>query len=190
MAQGRLVHLGGRTDTAARPQAGRGPGLGRRADATRYAQASPRRFTNLPQMRLDPLLARHAVACCPGRIRACQELTDLEQRADGGVTATISDRETGAVRTVRARYLIAADGGRVSAELLGVEREGPKAIQDVVSHHVSTDLSMWSEPDALLAHFIQPWGEGRPVGVLQALGPGRYGRESAGVAGRGQPSPR
>ena len=68
---------------------------------------------------------------------------------------------------------MAADGGRVSADLLGVEREGPKAIQDVVSYHVSTDLSMWSEPDALLAHFIQPGGGGRPVGVLQALGPVR-----------------
>jgi 2,4-dichlorophenol 6-monooxygenase len=154
------------------------PAWGGGDDAERYEEASPRRFTNLPQMRLDPLLARHAAACCPGRIRGHQELTDLQQHAEGGITATITDRDSGAVRTVRARYVIAADGGRVSADLLGVEREGPKAIQDVVSHHVSTDLSMWSEPDALLAHLIQPWGEGRPVGVLQALGPGRYGRDS------------
>ncbi|HVQ96713.1 MAG TPA: FAD-dependent oxidoreductase [Mycobacteriales bacterium] len=154
------------------------PAWGGGHDAERYEQASPRRFTNLPQMRLDPLLARHAAVCCPGRIRAYQELTGIEEHVGGGITATIADRETGAVRRVRARYLIAADGGRVSADLLGVERDGPKAIQDVVSHHISTDLSMWSEPDALLAHLIQPWGEGRPVGVLQALGPGRYGRES------------
>lgn len=147
------------------------------ADAERYAAASPCKFTNLPQMRLDPLLHRHAAEVCPGRIRARQELTGLEQHEDG-VTAAITDLESGEVRSVRARYLIAADGGRVVASLLGVEREGPKAIQDVVSHHVSTDLSMWSEPDALLAHFIQPWGQGRPVGVLQALGPGVYGRDS------------
>ena len=155
------------------------PAWGGGADAQRYAEASPRRFSNLPQTRLDPLLWQHAVAACPGRIRAHQELTDLEQHVGGGVTATISDRQTGAIRTVRARYVVAADGGRVSAELLGVEREGPKAIQDVVSYHVSTDLSMWSEPDALLAHFIQPWGGGRPVGVLQALGPVEYGRDSS-----------
>ncbi len=74
--------------------------------------------------------------------------------------------------------MILADGGRVSASLLGVELEGPRAIREVVSHYVSTDLSMWSEPDALLAHFIQPYGNGRPVGAVQALGPGRYGRES------------
>jgi 2,4-dichlorophenol 6-monooxygenase len=79
---------------------------------------------------------------------------------------------------VRARYIVAADGGRVSAALLGAEPEGPRAIRDVVSHYVSTDLRTWSEPDALLAHFIQPSGQGRPVGALQALGPGRYGRDS------------
>ena len=155
------------------------PAWGGGADADRYALASPRRFTNLPQIRLDPLLWRHATACCPGRIRAFQELTGLKLHESGGVTATITDRNTGTVRRVKARYLLAADGGRTSSDLLGVEREGPKAIQDVVSYYVSTDLSMWTEPDALLAYFIQPWGDGRPVGVLQALGPRRYGRESS-----------
>ena len=56
--------------------------------------------------------------------------------------------------------MILADGGRVSSELLGVELDGPRAIRDVVSHYVSTDLSGWAEPDALLTHFIQPYGQG------------------------------
>ena len=156
------------------------PAWGGGADAERYAEASPRQFTNLPQMRLDPLLFRHASAACPGRIRAFQELTDLREDPSGeGVTATIADLKTGSTHTLRARYVIAADGGRICAQLLGVEREGPKAIQNVLSYHVSTDLSMWSEPNALLAHFIQPWGGGRPVGVLQALGPVEYGRDSS-----------
>jgi 2,4-dichlorophenol 6-monooxygenase len=154
------------------------PAWGGGADAARYAEASARSFTNLPQMRLDPLLARHAAAACPGRLRGQQELTDLELHDEGGATATILDRESGVLRKIRARYVIAADGGRIVPALLGVEREGPKAIQDVVSIHLSTDLSLWSEPDALLAHLIQPAGGGRPVGVLQALGPGKYGRES------------
>lgn len=155
------------------------PAWGGGPDAVRYAQASPLKFTNLPQMRLDPLIARHAIAACPGRIRTHQELTGLQQHPGGGITATIADLRSGRVRKIRARYVVAADGGRVSAGLLGVEREGPKAIQDVVSYYVSTDLSAWSEPDALLAHFIQPWGEGRPVGVLQSLGPDAYGRDGA-----------
>lgn len=154
------------------------PAWGGGPDAVRYAEASPRRFSNLPQIRLDRLLWQHADAVAPGRVRGGQELTGLEQHDGGGVTATITDRATGAVRRVRARYLVAADGGRVSADLLGTELEGPRAIRDVVSHYVSTDLSTWSEPDALLAHFIQPSGGGRTVGALQALGPLRYGRES------------
>lgn len=147
-------------------------------DARRYAEASPRRFTNLPQIRLDPLLWAHAQAWCPGRIRAQQELTGIEQRPGGGVTATVLDLESGAVRQVRARYAIAADGGRASTELLGVRLDGPRAIRNVVNYYVSTDLSMWSEPHALLAHFIQPHGAGGTVGVLQALGPNGYGRTS------------
>jgi len=146
-------------------------------DASRYAQSSPRKFTNLPQIRLDRLLWEHADACCPGRIRARQELTSLRQHGDG-VTATITDRNTGVEHEVSARYLIAADGGRVSSALLGVRLEGPRAIHDVVSYYVSADLGLWDEPDALLAHFIAPRGHGRVVGTLQALGPGKYGRES------------
>jgi 2,4-dichlorophenol 6-monooxygenase len=154
------------------------PAWGGGPDARRYAQASPRAFTNLPQLRLDPLLYAHASAACPGRIRAHQELTAVEQHPGGGVTATLLDRYTGGGRRVRARYLIAADGGRDSARLLGVHFDGQQAIRDVVSNYVSMDLSMWPEPDALLAHFIQPWGGGRHVGTLQALGPNSYDRDS------------
>jgi 2,4-dichlorophenol 6-monooxygenase len=154
------------------------PAWGGGPDAVRYAEASPRRFSNLPQIRLDRLLWQHADAVAPGRVRGGQELTGLVQHDGGGVTATVTDRATGSVREVHARYLVAADGGRVSAGLLGTELEGPRAIRDVVSHYVSTDLQGWSEPDALLAHFIEPSGHGRTVGALQALGPWRYGRES------------
>ena len=146
-------------------------------DAQRYAEASPRKFTNLPQIRLDRLLWEHAAAACPGRIRAGQELTALRQH-DNGVTATITDRDTGIEREVSARYLIAADGGRVSAALLGIAMEGAHAINAVSSYYLSTDLGLWAEPDALLAHFIAPRGRGRTVGTIQALGPGSYGRES------------
>jgi 2,4-dichlorophenol 6-monooxygenase len=154
------------------------PAWGGGPDAERYAAASPRRFTNLPQLRLDPLLWRHASACCPGRIRGYQELTSVEQHEPGGVTATILDRTSGTERRVRARYLIAADGGRVSGNLLGVDCDGPRAIRTVVSCHISTDMSAWSEPDALLCHLIHPRGRGRNTGGLQSLGPGRYGRQS------------
>jgi 2,4-dichlorophenol 6-monooxygenase len=153
------------------------PAWGGGDDAVRYAQASPRKFSNLPQIRLDRLLWQHADAACPGRIRAFHELVALTQD-DGGVTAQIVDRQAGTTHVVRARYAIVADGGRASTDLLGVEMEGPRAIRDVVSQYVSSDLSLWSEPDALLAHFVGPSGNGRTTGALQALGPGRYGHDS------------
>lgn len=154
------------------------PAWGGGVDAVRYAQASPRQFANLPQIRLDPLLWAHADAACPGRIRPHQELTGIEHVAGGGVIATILDRQSGESRKIRARYLIGADGGRASADLLGVDREGPTAINEIISLYVSTDLSAWKEPSALLAHFIQPWAGGRTIGTIQALGPNHYGRES------------
>lgn len=154
------------------------PAWGGGQDAAKYARASPRQFANLPQIRLDRLLFEHADAACPGRIRAMQELVGVQQLPGGGVIAAVHDRRTGDTREIRARYVIAADGGRTSADLIGVVREGPRAMKDVVSLYVSTDLSAWREPSALLCHFIQPWGGGRHVGTLQALGPYHYGRES------------
>jgi 2,4-dichlorophenol 6-monooxygenase len=154
------------------------PAWGGGPDAERYAQASPRKFANLPQIRLDPMLWAHAKAVSPGRIRARQELAGVEQLEGGGVIATVLDRDSGVEHRVRARYIIIADGGRVGADMLGVEREGPRAIQDVISLYVSTDLSMWKEPSALLAHIIQPSGGGRVIGTVQALGPYHYDRDS------------
>src|SRR5579863_6304417 len=84
-------------------------------DRARYAQASPRAFANLPQIRLDTLLWKHADARSPGRIRARQEVVDLEL-VDEGVTATAIDRESGESYRIRADYVIAADGGRICAE--------------------------------------------------------------------------
>lgn len=154
------------------------PAWGGGADAARYAEASPRRFANLPQVRLDPLLWAHADAVSPGRVRGNLELIDIDQLSEGGVRATVRDRADGRQRTVSARYLIGADGGRATADLLHIDKQGPTAIRDIVNLYVSSDLSMWPEQSALLAHFIHPSSGGRSAGTLQALGPGRYGNKS------------
>lgn len=153
------------------------PAWGGGADSARYATASPRKFANLPQLRIDPLLYAHAAAACPGRVRARQEVIGVTQDSDRA-TVTFLDGETGEAHSMRAKYVVFADGGRSSAELLEVEMEGPQAIREVVNYHVSTDLSMWSEPDALLAFFFHPNQSGRRGGTLQALGPNSYDRNS------------
>ncbi|MER7797140.1 FAD-dependent oxidoreductase [Microbacterium sp. NPDC096154] len=155
-------------------------------DRERYAQASPRGYANLPQIRLDPLIHAHASAALPGRLRGHQEVRGFTQD-DEGVVVTIVDLQTGTVREQRAQYAIFADGGRTSNELLDIEFDGVKAIRNVTTYHVSTDLSMWTEPDAILAHFVHPSGHGRRMGTMQAIGPVNYSRESeewlVGLAG-------
>jgi 2,4-dichlorophenol 6-monooxygenase len=153
------------------------PAWGGGADAERYRSSSPRAFANMPQLRLDPLIYRHARAAAPGRIRARQEVVGIEQDAESAIVS-ITDIETQEIRTVRARYVIAADGGRDSPNLLGIELEGPRDMREVVNYHVSMDLSAWSEPDALLGHFMHPAGGARRRGTIQALGPTHYNRDS------------
>ncbi|WP_309128264.1 FAD-dependent monooxygenase [Microbacterium sp.] len=153
------------------------PAWGGGEDAERYRSSSPRAFANMPQLRLDPLLYRHALDAAPGRIRKRQEVIGIDQDADSAVV-TIRDRDSGETRRIRADYVIAADGGRDSAEMLGVGLEGPRDMREVVNYHVSMDLSAWSEPDALLGHFLHPAGGARRRGTIQALGPTHYNRDS------------
>ncbi len=68
----------GETGAARRRKIGQLHAWGGGPDRVRYAQASPRPFANLPQVRLDTLLWQHADARSPGRIRAHQEVVDLE----------------------------------------------------------------------------------------------------------------
>lgn len=153
------------------------PAWGGGRDAARYAQASPRRFANLPQLRVDMILWEHADRAWPGQVRAQHELTDLAID-DEGATATILDRQAGRSYRVRARYVIAADGGRTCAEQLGVGVAGPRALLDIVSVYFSADLSAHADPEALLTYFISPAGQGSFAGALLGLGPGKWGAES------------
>lgn len=148
------------------------------SDRPRYAQASPRPFANLPQIRLDRLLWEYASARCHGRIRARQEVVDLAVDADG-VTATAVDRNSGRSYRVRADYVIAADGGRACSKILGVELTGPRAIVAITSLYVEMDLRRCADEEALLTYFVSPLGQGGPSGGLQALGPERWANESS-----------
>src|SRR5262245_17644284 len=85
-----------------------------------WAAASPCAQTNLPQIRLEPILRARAEALAPGRVRFHHELLSLEQDADG-VSAVVADKDAGTEYRVRARHLLACDGGRTVGRLLGVD---------------------------------------------------------------------
>jgi putative polyketide hydroxylase len=85
---------------------------------------SPSGWCLCSQNDLEPVLLRNARSLT-GDIRFSTELLSCEQDADG-VTAVIRSRDTGAERTVRADYLIAADGPRSPVrDRLGIEMTGP-----------------------------------------------------------------
>ena len=88
-----------------------------------WAAASACRSTNLPQIRLEPIMKRSAEELAPGRVRFAHELTDIVQDADG-VTATVKDQATARTTPSARSTVIACDGGRTVGPRLGVSSKG------------------------------------------------------------------
>ena len=69
------------------------------------------------------------------------ELVSFDQDSDG-VPATIRDRVTGESRTIRAGYLVGADGHRSAVRAqLGIEMQGPPDLGQYFSMLFRADLS-------------------------------------------------
>lgn len=93
--------------------------------AAQAAAVSPTRPAWAPQDHLEPLLLdllrRHPSA----RVRFDAELIDLAQD-DRAVTAVLADRASGRTGSVRARFVIGADGAHSTVRaLLGIRMVGP-----------------------------------------------------------------
>lgn len=147
--------------------------------AATYERDSPCRSANYPQLRLEPLLLEHARTSPHARLNYHHELVSFTQDGEG-VTAIILDRDSGEQYEVRARYLIAADGGRKVGPALGIEMDGIPRLFDMVTVHFAADLSRYLDDDSpMIRWFLSPdkggsWGSG----VMVALGPERYDRHS------------
>jgi 2,4-dichlorophenol 6-monooxygenase len=142
-----------------------------------YATLSARHTGNLPQKLLEPILRRHAEQRSPGRVLFNHELVGLEQD-DSGVTATIKDREKDETYTVRARYVIGADGGKTVGDLVGATMLGPTPFVDMISVHVRADLSAHvPDDDAQIRLFMRPTLDGDWIQFgLVAMGPDHWDR--------------
>jgi 2,4-dichlorophenol 6-monooxygenase len=154
-------------------------GYGGGALRERYMADSACHAGNLPLMQLEPLLRREAEARSNGAVRFHHEMTSFEQDAEG-VVATVRDHSRGSDYKVRARYMIAADGGKTIGRALGVEMEGPRRLRKMVNTYFSADLSRWIDDDGvLLFYFINPDGKGQWAGGgLVKTGPTRWDRHS------------
>ncbi|MEU8523517.1 FAD-dependent monooxygenase [Streptomyces sp. NPDC048577] len=87
------------------------------------ARLSPAAWCLCSQNDLEPVLVESAAAL-GGDLRFSTELMSVDQDSDG-VTAHLKSRETGEHTTIRADYLVAADGPRSPVrERLGIARGG------------------------------------------------------------------
>src|SRR5215469_5930112 len=86
----------------------------------------------LTQKLLEPLLKSRAQEL-GAELRFGTDMVSFEQDADG-VTATICDRDSGKTATVRARYMIAADGAHSRVrEALGIRMAGRGVVSNSVT---------------------------------------------------------
>lgn len=141
-----------------------------------WMQASPLRSANLPQIRLEPVMKARADELNLGMVRFHHELTRLEQD-DEGARAWITDRDTGAEYTVRARYLLGCDGGRTIPRLVGIAHEGLGVIGYTATAHVSADLSTLARDPEVLIRWIWCPQIGA-MAVLVPMGPDKWGTDS------------
>jgi 2,4-dichlorophenol 6-monooxygenase len=144
-----------------------------------YDAASPCRATNLPQLRLEPMLREAAQSHPEATVLFGHELLSF---ADGseGVVAQVHDRHSREQFTVRADYLVAADGGRTIGPAIGIELHGERDLLDMVSTHFSADLSAyWPDESVVICFSTNPDGEGSlGSGVLLPMGPDVWGAKS------------
>ncbi|MFF5860105.1 FAD-dependent oxidoreductase [Streptomyces sp. NPDC012751] len=143
---------------------------------TEYASTSPCQMLDLPQTYLEPILTSNAAAR-GAKVRFDTEFLSLTQDADG-VTAVLRDRIRGDEFTVRARYLIGADGGRSTvAEQIGLPVEGRMGKAGSMNIGFKADLSAYTahRPSVLywvlrpgaatggigmgLVRMVRPWNE-------------------------------
>jgi 2,4-dichlorophenol 6-monooxygenase len=141
-----------------------------------YQLASPCLICDIPQTYLEPILVKNATARGT-QTRFSTEYVSHSQDADG-VDVRARDRLTGAVSTIRAKYLIGADGARsmVAADI-GLPMEGQMDVAGSMNITFKADISaqVQTRPSVLywviqpgsnvggigagLVRMIRPWNE-------------------------------
>ena len=130
-----------------------------------YRLASPCLPVDIPQNYLEPILVRNA-AERGAHVRFSTEY--LSHRADAdGVDVEVLDRLTGERSTIRAKYLIGADGARSRvAEDIGLPMEGAMDIAGSMNITFKADISAYvGHRPSVLYWVIQP---GSNVGGIGA----------------------
>ncbi|KAF7552097.1 hypothetical protein G7Z17_g4524 [Cylindrodendrum hubeiense] len=149
------------------------PGSERRNN---YEQSAPHLPTNLPLLRLEPILRQVAEERNPGKVLFNHTVTGFHDSGDHVLVHFKDDK--GQQSTCRTRYLIGCDGGKTVGPRLGIQMEGPTGLRRIVSAHFKADLSSYWDDRTGIAHFANPeFGLAMRSGSLLPLGP-TWGRRS------------
>lgn len=130
-----------------------------------YQLASPSLTCDIPQTYLEPILVRNATARGT-QTRFSTEYLSHQQDADG-VDVRVHDRLTGAVYTIRTKYLIGADGARSAvATDIDLPMQGRMDIAGSMNITFKADISAYvGHRPSVLYWVIQP---GSNVGGIGA----------------------
>lgn len=141
-----------------------------------YRETCPTDSANLPQLRLEPIIRKIAEQRAPDQVMFGHNLEGFSQD-DNGVTAIIRNIATDEVFQIKAKYLVAADGGRTIGDKIGIKMEGPTRLITQVSVHFEADLSGYYPDDRVLLNWLKP-AHRQGVSVIVAMGPEKWGRHS------------
>lgn len=129
-----------------------GAGVDRSAD---YRAASPSSMCNISQHQLEPIILS-AARSNRADIRFDTEFVSLSQDGEG-VSVLARDRHSGEDVSIRARYLVGADGGRSTvATQAGIDFEGEAAIGEAISAWLDVDLTRFTKHRSGAIAFITP----------------------------------
>jgi 2-polyprenyl-6-methoxyphenol hydroxylase-like FAD-dependent oxidoreductase len=119
-------------------------------------EVSPCKRLFITQPGLEPILRRRAQQA-GAQVTDGHELMALAQDSDG-VTATVRDVDSGAVRTLRCKYLVGADGAHSKVrELLGIPFDGRGVFSNSITIYFTADVS--------------PQMGGKPISVIYINNP-------------------
>jgi len=141
-----------------------------------YLQGSPCAMLDLPQDKMEPLLVQHAAA--RGAVFSFNTEYLAHEQDVTGVTVSLRDRQTGREYTLRARYLVGADGAKSKVmDDAGLKVEGQLAraatayvlfradLTRYVAHRPSilywivTSNAAFGEIGMGLLRAIEPWNQ-------------------------------
>jgi len=140
------------------------------AQASEVREYSPHTGAAIAQDRLEPILRERATAL-GAELRLGTELLRFEQDRNG-VTAWVREKASGREYTIRAAYMIAADGSKSQVRnALGIGRSGPGHLRTMRSvlfrapldQYLAKGISQFEIEQPQFKAFLTTYGDGRWV---------------------------